>query len=276
MKFFRSKLFLGIVCLVMAIAVGFVGVPLLNNITNEKVPAVRFKESTAKGSVVTAQDLEVIQISPNGLPADVLTDPAEAVDKYLVADAQVGDYATSARLSAQRPYDNKYLYDLPRGKLAVSFSTTFSGGLSGKVAQGDIVSLLTMVGNIQNPDGTVEVAAESSPALSYLKVLSATSADGEDTDGEKKDADGKLILPVTVTVMANTEQTKLIAGLEQQGTIQLALVTRGNEAYASELLAAQDDYFAQQKELSQPPAVPETPRLSPPAASPEEETDNVK
>ncbi|MEG0273151.1 MAG: RcpC/CpaB family pilus assembly protein [Hydrogenoanaerobacterium sp.] len=246
MKFLKSKLFMGIVCFAVAILVGFVGIPVVNNVTNKKVSAVRFKENVAKGSIITLKNLELVQVPPIGLPTDVITDVKEVTDKYAVADAQIGDYVTKNRLSSTHPYANNYLFELPMGKVAISFSVkTFAAGLSGKILHGDIISLMSVVGDVQNAATADDVIAENCAGLAYLKVLAATSAEGDDTDGEKKDADNKMILPATITVMASTEQARLITGLEQKGNIQIALAARGDEDYAKELLAMQDDYFVQ-------------------------------
>ncbi len=243
MKFIKSKLFIGIVCFLVAILVGFVGVPMVNKMTNETVSVVRFKEDIKKGTVITQQSIEVVKTPPAGLPENAISTPTEVIDKFAVTDLQKEDFATTAKVSASAP---DYLHQLPKGKMAVSFTVnTFAAGLSGKVLQDDIISLFTVVGDIQNLTKTEEVTAENHPALTYLKVLSATAATGIDTDNKTKDEDGNLLLPATITVLANAEQAKLIAGLEQNGTIQVAVVSRGNTEYAEELLSVQQNYFDQ-------------------------------
>ncbi|MGX8704492.1 MAG: Flp pilus assembly protein CpaB, partial [bacterium] len=61
---------------------------------------------------------------------------------------------------------------------------------------------------------------------------------GEDTGGEDQE------LPSTVTLLVTTEQSKVLAGLEADGTIHLALVYRGTAENAAEFIAAQEETLA--------------------------------
>jgi len=96
----------------MAILVGFVGVPMVNKMTNETVPVVRFKEDIKKGAVITQQNIEVVKIPPAGLPENAISTPTEVVDKFAVTDLQKEDFATTAKVSITAP---DYLHELPKG-----------------------------------------------------------------------------------------------------------------------------------------------------------------
>ncbi len=54
------------------------------------------------------------------------------------------------------------------------------------------------------------------------------------------DEDGKE-LPSTVTLLVTPEQSKVLAELEEEGTIHLTLVYRGSKENAEKFLSAQDD-----------------------------------
>ena len=57
---------------------------------------------------------------------------------------------------------------------------------------------------------------------------------------ETDDEDGKE-LPSTVTLLVTPEQSKVLAELEEEGTIHLTLVYRGSKENAEKFLTAQDD-----------------------------------
>ena len=70
------------------------------------------------------------------------------------------------------------------------------------------------------------------PELQYVEVISVTASSGYDANtgeavGEEKE------LPSTVTLLVTTEQAKVLAGLEQESELHLALVYRGTAENAS-------------------------------------------
>ena len=80
--------------------------------------------------------------------------------------------------------------------------------------------------------------------LQYVKVITATTAGGIDKEDIIKNEDGSFEIPSTVTVLANNEQALLLAKYEAEGTIQAALVFRGEKEKADEFLAKQDAIFS--------------------------------
>ena len=59
-------------------------------------------------------------------------------------------------------------------------------------------------------------------------------------EAQTDDEDGKE-LPSTVTLLVTPEQSKVLAELEEEGTIHLTLVYRGSKENAEKFLTAQDD-----------------------------------
>lgn len=246
MKFLKSKLFVGIACFVLAALIAFVGVPVVNSYTNAKVPVVRFTNELAEGAEITEEDLEVFMVTPSDLPSQSFADVTDVIGKYTVTKVFAEDFATQLKIAGVLPDPSDYFYALPKGQLAVSFSLkSFAAGVSGKLLQGDIIALYSVVGSGTNAAIAEDVVADIDPGLSYLKVLAVTDEEGLDTDHSTKDTEGNRVLPDTVTVSANSRQAALITGLEQSGFIHAALVSRGNEEYAMELLKLQEYYFTE-------------------------------
>ena len=117
--------------------------------------------------------------------------------------------------------ENAYLYSLDGSQQAISVSIkSFAEGLSGKLQSGDIVSVIA-------PDykqqGQTVVPAE----LQYVEIISVTASSGYDANtGEPVDEEDDKELPDTVTLLVSPEQAKVLAELEAEGTIHLALVYR--------------------------------------------------
>lgn len=76
------------------------------------------------------------------------------------------------------------------------------------------------------------------PELQYVEVISVTASSGYDANtGEVVD---EKELPSTVTLLVTTEQAKVLAELEHDSELHLALVYRGTPENAAKFIAAQD------------------------------------
>ena len=75
--------------------------------------------------------------------------------------------------------------------------------------------------------------------LQYVEVISVTASSGYDANTGEAVEDEKE-LPSTVTLLVTTEQAKVLAGLEQESELHLALVYRGTPENASAFIEAQD------------------------------------
>ena len=125
-----------------------------------------------------------------------------------------------------------YLYNLDGTKQAISVTIkSFATGLSGKLESGDIVTVI-----VADYQGKGETAIP--PELQYVEVISVTASSGYDANtGEVVD---EKELPSTVTLLVTTEQAKVLAELEQDSELHLALVYRGTPDNAAKFIAAQD------------------------------------
>ena len=125
------------------------------------------------------------------------------------------------------------LRSLDGTKQAVSITiSSFAAGLSGKLQNGDIVSVLATSGD----QTTIP------PELRYVRVITATSSNG--LDAGQTDEDGQAELPSTVTLLVNETQAKILAAQEDSGKMHLALVYRGDASKAQTFLDAQEKVFA--------------------------------
>ena len=119
-------------------------------------------------------------------------------------------------------------------KQAVSITIdSFAGGISGKLENGDIVSIIV------TREKQTSVPAE----LTYVKVITTTTAAGVDKNDLKPDEDGNYELPSTVTLLVNKEQAKILANYESDGDMHLSLIFRGDELAANKYLEVQEKVF---------------------------------
>ena len=232
MKIFRNRTVIGVLCILLALIICFGVTPLFSRSASEKTEIVRVTMDIKEGDEITAEMVQTVEVGAYNLPQNLMTDKKEIVGKYATADLAAGDYILSSKLSAVPAAENAYLYNLDGKKQAISVTIkSFATGLSGKLESGDIVTVI-----VADYQGKGETAIP--PELQYVEVISVTASSGYDANtGEVVD---EKELPSTVTLLVTTEQAKVLAELEQDSELHLALVYRGTPENAAKFIAAQD------------------------------------
>jgi len=238
---FRTKVFWGVVSILLGLTIAFVGVPMLQASVTETKQTVCFAQDVKAGTKVTEELLITTDMSLYHLPIGAVHDPQIAIGQYVKTDAVAGDIVTMPRLSTDYPGLDPQLAKLPDGMVAISISLPdLAQSVSGKLRQGDIIQLFAVEDNNS-------FTAVAPPELQYVEVLAATYVDGSDvqdkqnaTEGESGEDDTLS----TVTLLANEEQAACLAGLEHNATLHTALVVRGDDAAKAAALEAQANYFA--------------------------------
>lgn len=255
MKIFKNRLVIGCICIVAAFAIGFLAVPFLTDRLNDKVAVVIVAEDIPKGAEVSADKLRTIQMSLGDIPyADneyfncidasngnqthnriLLKDAANVARKvYALTDMKTNDIITNRKVSTSFPYSDENLRALEDNEYAVTVSVnSLAASLGAKIQVGDIVTVL-----VSSEDSTY---AEVPQELMYVELMSIENSDAADIN---RGSDGaETGIPSVVTFRANLYQAQTLAWLEQNASIHLALVCRGNDERAAELLEKQEKYF---------------------------------
>lgn len=232
MKIFRNRTVIGVLCILMALIICFGVTPLFSRSASEKTEIVRVTKDIKEGDEITAEMVQIVEVGAYNLPQNPMTDRKEVVGKYATTDLAAGDYILSSKLSAVPAAENAYLYNLDGTKQAISVTIkSFATGLSGKLESGDIVTVI-----VADYQGKGETAIP--PELQYVEVISVTASSGYDANTGEVVDDKEL--PSTVTLLVTTEQAKVLAELEQDSELHLALVYRGTPENAAKFIAAQD------------------------------------
>ena len=233
MNIFRNRTVIGVLCILLALIICFGVTPMFSRSASEKTDIVRVTAAIKEGDEITAEMIQTVEVGAYNLPADIMTEKDEVIGKYATTDLKVGDYILASKLSHEPAAENAYLYNLDGTKQAISVTIkSFATGLSGKLESGDIVSII--VADYQEMGETV-IPAE----LQYVEVISVTASSGYDANTGEVIEDEKE-LPSTVTLLVTTEQAKVLAELEQESELHLALVYRGTPENAAKFIEAQD------------------------------------
>ena len=227
----NNRFIFGIVSIALAAIIAFVAIPTISRQTNGKTEIVRIAQPVRKGTVITAQDIEIVEVGAYNLPQNIAKTEDDVVGKYTTADLAAGDYILSSKVSFVPISTDIQLSSIPSGKVAISLTVkSLASGLSDKLQTGDIVRIYHYLNE-----------AIDIPELQFVKILSVTDSKGVNVDhGAELSEDEEKRQSATITVLATPEQARVITAMENDGVAHVALICRDNERLAMELLEMQD------------------------------------
>lgn len=228
--FLKNRTWMGIGLIVLALIIIFGVTPLFIANSQAKIHVVRVSKMVEEGEEITADAVEIVNVSKSGMSEDVVREKKKVMGQYAATRLDKGEILLASKIASDGISPYAYLNHLDGQRFAISFSIkNFAAGLSGKLQRGDIVRLFD----------TSEQAKEQLK-LQYVEVLTTTTDKGSDavtTDTEKEDDQQ---LASTVTVLATPAQAKDIVALSAKSNIHVALVYRGVAARAQQLLEKQN------------------------------------
>ena len=232
----KNRTIIGIVCIVLALVVTFAVAPLVNKLSDSRTDIVRLKSDIVQGHMIQESDIEVVTVGSTGLPTDIITKKEAVVGKFAACDLKANTDLLQSMISDKSDSADDVFHTLDGKKQAISITiSSFAGGLSGKLENGDIVSLVIF----ENETNEATIPG----GLTYVKVITTTTAEGFDKDELTPNEDGTYELPTTLTLLVNPTQAKLLVEYENRGVIHADLVYRGDSKTAQKFLDAQDLYF---------------------------------
>lgn len=231
----KNRTVIGIICIILAVAVTFFVSPMINKVSDKKTTVVRFVNDVPHGTQIKESDIETVKVSASSLPSKCIKEKSDIVGKYASADLFGGDFATEPKVTDKANSASDIMASLKGDKVVMSVTiNSFAGGLSGKIENGDVVSIC-----VTDKNGDTQIPA----ALKYVKVITTTTAGGIDENEVVENDDGNFELPTTITVLVSVEQAKMLANFEKNADMHVALVYRGDDASAERFLKAQDEYL---------------------------------
>lgn len=232
----KNRTIIGIVCIVLALVVTFAVAPLVNKLSDSRTDIVRLKNDIVQGHMIQESDIEVVTVGSTGLPTNIITKKEAVVGKFAACDLKANTDLLQSMISDKSDSADDVFHTLDGTKQAISITiSSFAGGLSGKLENGDIVSLVIF----ENETNEATIPG----GLTYVKVITTTTAEGFDKDELTPNEDGTYELPTTLTLLVNPTQAKMLVEYENRGVIHADLVYRGDSKTAQKFLDAQDLYF---------------------------------
>ena len=234
---FRSKLFIGAVCVLLAVAIAFVGVPALNRQQTATKQVLKLTTDVSAGTVITDAMLTSAEVGAYGLPDGILEDQETAVGMVAGADLYTGELLWKDRLITEEEYkalETSRSLGLSYGQrlVAVKLPST-AAGVAGVLRAGNVVDVYEYAEE-KDEEGEVrkytklvqgsmtvhDVLNSSLESLSELDERLANLAEGE----EVPDLD---FVPVYVIFRCSDAESRELVRLEYQETLHLVLRKAG-------------------------------------------------
>ena len=233
----NNRFIYGILSIVLAAIIAFIAIPAVTSKTSSTCEIVRMKNTVTRGTLITADDIELVEVGGFNLPDSVARKLENVTGTYAAANLYPGDYLLPDKVSSVPLSSDLVLNEIPDGKVAISITTqTLATGLSDKLQDGDIIRLY------HYDDENVLEPVTDIPGLRFVKVLAVTDSKGLDIDyTTPPEEDEERQQTATITVLATPEQAMLLTRYENEGLLHVALINRGNAELAEELLARQDE-----------------------------------
>ncbi|OGO91722.1 MAG: hypothetical protein A2Y17_13245 [Clostridiales bacterium GWF2_38_85] len=226
----KNRTIIGIFCIFLAVAVMFGISPIVNRMAAGKTTVYQVSKMVEQGKMIAKEDVTKVEIGSSGVKTGYIKDESQLVGKYAKSDIYPNINIYPEMISDKADSAEDVFRTLDGKKLAISVTIpSFATGLSGKLQNGDIVSVIVTNG-----------AQSSIPAqLTYVKIITTTTKKGADNGNVPENKDGTTDLPSTATLLVNPEQAVLLASYEQNNKLHLALVYRGTPEQADKYVAEQ-------------------------------------
>lgn len=228
----KNRTFLGILCIVAAIALVFGISPILNKVFEGKKTVAVLKNPVTQGQQISAGQIEMVEMGSYNLPVKAITDPKQIVGKYAVKDLFGGSLVYADMLSDTFDSSASVLRNLKGNERAMSITIkSFANGVSGKLVMGDVITIISL-----DEDENAVIFDE----LEYVEVLTTTTETGSDyLDKSVADFEGEdAPLPETITVILQDKLQALRLTECENNSLYAVFVSR-DEKRSEELLKLQ-------------------------------------
>lgn len=250
----KNRTVIGIICVAVALVLCFGVTPLITRMADGSIEVVRVKSGVTidSGSEIKADMIESYRGKKSDFSDGIYYTYQVFNDKYLdmsssdyvgtpyaKCELTAGEYISQAKVSSGAADSGSVFDGLGYGEMAVSMEiASFADGLSGKLENGDIVSVIC-----ESSDSGAIIPDE----LKYVKVITATTSDGVDKDNISREEDGTYSEQVsTVTLLVNEQQATVLKAYS--GSLTFALRCRSGSSMA-------ESYLEEQKKLLEESAI---------------------
>lgn len=236
-KIIRSKLFVGVLCIVLAAAVAFLLLPRYYKSQSATEVIVRVAKDIPAGTVISAEMLTNSEVGSFGLSEEIVRDMDTVLGMVAAENLYAGEYLSGKRLQTEEEYaeaEAQKQKGLSSGQslITIEFPSS-SAGIAGVLRAGDTVDVYEYATRITE-DGEKESSAticmtsiyvydvlnKNMQSLNDLDEMKANLPEGDNTSFD--------FAPAYVVFRCSRPQILKMINLERTDAMHLALAKAVN------------------------------------------------
>ncbi|WP_075365314.1 Flp pilus assembly protein CpaB [Desulfosporosinus metallidurans] len=234
MKIIKNRIFLSVLCIVLAGAISFLLLPKFYADKGATVMVLRAAEDIPAGTKIQSKYLAMVEVGKFGLPDAVIKDKVLAEGKIAQTDIAKGDYLFPQKIG-DFVADEKLDRIARDNKRLVTISVpSIAAGLSSHLESGDIVTVAVFSNQKKEGDASQSTSAQVIlyPELKGLEVYSVENARTQSTaQVRKQQAENQQSssdpIPKAVTLVVTEAQAAKLIEAEYTGKLHLIFEKRG-------------------------------------------------
>ncbi|EQB20466.1 MULTISPECIES: RcpC/CpaB family pilus assembly protein [Dehalobacter] len=234
MKILKNRIFLSVLCIVLAGAISFLLLPKFYADKSATVMVLRAAEDIPAGTKIQSKYLASVEVGKFGLLDAVIKDKALAEGKIAQTDIAKGDYLFPQKIG-DFVADEKLDSIARDNKRLVTISVpSIAAGLSSHLESGDIVTVAVFSNQRKEGDASQSTSAQVIlyPELKGLEAYSVENARTQSTaQVRKQQAENQQSssdpIPKAVTLIASEAQAAKLIETEYTGKLHLIFEKRG-------------------------------------------------
>ncbi|GHV10082.1 Flp pilus assembly protein CpaB [Clostridia bacterium] len=242
MKILRNRYLWGGVCIIVAIVIAFVILPLVMEAKESTTMVLRAVKYIEAGNQITAADFESVEVGAYNLPKDVIADSEVVIGKYVKTAIYPGDFFLLGKLSDER-FTSLLEHAMADGKKLITVTIAANAaGVAGHLQAGDTVAVkyykpeITETHVVEETGETTQVVIPAEvyepQELSRLTLFAVENAVTETIDenaaeDESVASAGDKMVAKTATLIVTDEQAKILVEAEYSAKIHIIFVSRG-------------------------------------------------
>lgn len=198
MKIFRNKLFIGLLCVALSLAIVFLAAPAVASEKTKTTEVCTANQNIEPGTMITKDMIKTVRM-PASIAQGDATVRSTSVGKYATGLIWAGDVITASKLTDTNVHEDTYSLATAKGKMVVSVTVkNLSVMAAARLQPGDVVTVMALLDSIYDSNANVDSTGI------------ATTEDTEPTEDEAETSD----VSVEVTEPAATPEIKDVTEIE--------------------------------------------------------------
>jgi len=235
LKILKNRIFLSILCILIAGVISFLLLPKLYKDKAATVTVLRVAADISKGEKIENKHIAEVEVGKCGLPDNIISDKSLIIGKIAKTSMVKGDYIFHQKIG-DFASDEKMDRIIKENKKLVTVSVpSIAAGLSSHLKSGDIVTVAVFLNPKESSNGEQSASPKVMiyPELKSLEVYSVENSRTQSIEQarEQQQADNKPSsndpIPKTVTLVVTEAQAVKLIEAEYTGKLHMILEKRG-------------------------------------------------